>query len=401
MTAPSAQQEWSRGWGLPLVGMLGVTGPAAFAYSNGVFMDRMTGEFGWSHTDFSAALTIQMLMGVVLGPLAGRVLDRVGSRRILLWGIPPMGLALSLLGLANGAVWQWCLLAALYAPLTLGAIPAAWIAGTISRFDKSRGLAISVVLAGIGVATAIWPIIAADLVQRIGWRLAFPAMGLGWVLVVYPLMLVLFKPAQVSTPAGSLAAPGKLGPLLRSRLFLCLICGATLFSSVQLALIANLVPILKQTGLDLGSAAHLAALTGLFSIAGRIGTGFLLDRLPTRPVAVIAFSLPLAVIALLNLVTPTHLQLALAASLLGLAAGSEMDVVTYLVARRFDPRLFGSVYAIIQAAVSIGASLGVMLAGRLFDSTGAYASYYQTAVPTVIAATLLILLIPPALKQTA
>ena len=374
--------------------MLGVTGPAAFAYSNGVFMDRMTAEFDWSHTDFSAALTIQMLLGVVLGPLAGRLLDRIGSRRMLLWGIPPMGLALSLLGLANGAVWQWCLLAAIYAPLTMGAIPAAWIAGTMSRFDSARGLAISVVLAGIGVATAIWPIIAAYLAQKIGWRLAFPAMGLGWVLVVYPLMLWLFKPAPVTVSAAAGTAPGKMGPLLRSRLFLCLIAGAALFSSVQLALIANLVPILKISGLDLAGAARLAALTGLFSIVGRIGTGILLDRLPTRPLALVAFSLPLAVIALLSLDSPAQWQLGLAASLLGLAAGSEMDVVTYMVTRRFDPRLFGSIYAIIQAAVAICASLGVMLAGRLFDSTGGYASCYQTAVPTVIAATLLILLIP-------
>ncbi len=211
MTALTARQEWSRGWGLPVVGLLGVTGPAAFAYSNGVFMDRMTAEFGWSHTDFSAALTIQMLLGVVLGPLAGRLLDRIGSRRMLLWGIPPMGLALSLLGLANGSVWQWWLLAAIYAPLTMGAIPAAWIAGTMSRFDTARGLAISVVLAGIGVATAIWPVIAAYLAQQIGWRLAFPAMGLGWVLVVYPLMLVLFKPAPVTVSAAAEQLRAKWG----------------------------------------------------------------------------------------------------------------------------------------------------------------------------------------------
>lgn len=390
----SARQEWARGWALPLVGLLGVTGPAAFAYSNGVFLDKMTTEFRWSHTDFSAALTIQMLVGVILGPLAGRVLDRIGPRRMLLWGIPPLGLALSMLGLANGAVWQWWLLAAIYAPLTMGAIPAAWIAGTMSRFDASRGLAISIVLAGIGVATAAWPVIAAQLSQTIGWRLAFPAMGLGWAMLVYPLMLIFFKPAPLAPAVQTTAATTGLSPILRSRTFLCLITGAALFSSVQLALIANLVPILKGHGLDLGSAARLAALAGLSSIIGRIGTGYLLDRVATRPLALAAFGLPLAAILLLATGEPSLLQLGLAAALIGLAAGSEMDVVTYLVTRRFDPRLFGSVYSIIQAAVSVSAGLGVLLAGRLFDRSGSYDSYYLSAVPTVLVASLLIAFIP-------
>ena len=71
-----------------------------------------------------------------------------------------------------------------------------------------------------------------------------------------------------------------------------------------------------------------------------------------------------------------------------------MDVVTYLVTRRFDPQKFGSIYSIIQTAVSIGAALGVLLAGRLFDRSGSYDLYYASAVPTVLLASALIALIP-------
>ena len=51
---------------------------AAYSYSSGVFMVAMTAEFGWSRAQFSSALTVQMLAGLLIVPFAGRVLDRLG-----------------------------------------------------------------------------------------------------------------------------------------------------------------------------------------------------------------------------------------------------------------------------------------------------------------------------------
>jgi predicted MFS family arabinose efflux permease len=301
--------------------------------------------------------------------------------------------------LTNGAVWQWWLLASVYAICTLGVIPAAWVTGTIVSFNSSRGLALSVVLAGIGVATAFWPVIAAQLSGSIGWRLAFPVMAGGWAMLVFPLTVLLFKPAQIVGAEKVRSEVPPVRPILKTREFWCLLGAGGIFASVQLALIIHLVPIVRQVGLDLTTAASLAGLTGLCSIVGRVGTGMLLDWVPTRPLALIAFSLPLLVMAILATGSSSLPLLMAAAGLLGLSAGAETDIVTYLATRRFDHRVFGTIYSIFQSGFAICASIGPLLAGWIFDVNGSYLNYYFAAVPLILLSTLFIMLVPAEPKE--
>ena len=397
MSENTRRAEWARSWPLPLIAMLGLTGPAAYAYSSGIFMEEMTRDLGWTKTEFSSALTLQMLLGIVVGPLAARVLDRIGPRRMLLIGIVPFAIGLSLLGTTSAAMWHWWALAAFLSLATAGVILAAWISGVVQNFDQSRGLAISVCLAGIGLATAIWPPLVAWLVGNLGWRATFPAMAFGWALVLLPLTFFFYKPAHKPVRRREVAPElPPLGPVLRSTTFWFLLGAAGLFSSIQLPLIVNLVPIARLQGVSLQTAAAIAGMIGLFSIAGRIGTGILLDIVPTRPVAIGAFLLVLPVIGLLATAEGSVPLLLVAAALLGLAAGSEIDVVTYLCSRRFDPRIFGSVYTILQTGIAVCASLGPLLAGRLFDLTGSYDRFFVVAaVLNVIATALIVVVLKP------
>ena len=393
MSENTRRAEWTRSWPLPFISMLGLTGPAAYAYSSGIFMEEMTRDLGWTKTEFSSALTLQMLFGIVVGPLAARVLDRIGPRRMLLIGIVPFAVGLSLLGTTSAAMWHWWTLVAFYSLATAGVILAAWISGVVQSFDQSRGLAISVCLAGIGLATAIWPPLVAWLIGNLGWRATFPAMAFGWALVLLPLTFFFYKPAHKPIQREVAADLLPLRPVLRSKTFWLLLGAAGLFSSIQLPLIVNLVPIARLQGVSLQTAAGIAGMIGLFSIAGRIGTGVLLDMVPTRPLALAAFTLVLPVMALLTLADGSVPVLIIAAALLGLAAGSEIDVVTYLCSRRFDPQIFGSVYTILQTGIAVCASLGPLLAGRLFDLTGSYDRFFVVAVILDVIATALILIV--------
>jgi predicted MFS family arabinose efflux permease len=393
MTSLSARPEWASAWPLPIVAMFGVAGSVIFPYSGGILMQEMTTTFGWSRTQFSTGFFVQTILNLITLPVAGWLVDRMGSRRVVLLGIVPYVLSLSLFELANGAIWQWWLLCALLAACQALVCPPVWVTAVVGRFHASRGLALAVTLAGLGVGTMIWPVLAAFYLRTLGWRTTFAALALSWAVVAVPMTWkFFFGPSQ--SVAMARAEPRSYGTALRSRTFLCLIVASGLFSSAYFGAIVHLVPLLRANGLDLATAASVSGLAGLFGIIGRLSTGYLLDRLPTRPIGVVVFLSPILTSGLLLSGRGSLLLSAIAVALLGLAVGAEYDIVTFIAARRFGREVFGSIYSIFTAIIALCSALGPILAGAVFDRTGSYDLYLVIMMPMVLAGAMLIARVP-------
>jgi len=395
MTAANARQEWATRWQLPLVCMIGISGSAMFAFAGGVYMESVTAAFGWSRAQYSSAFMLMMVSGLVLGPLTGMLIDRVGPRKVALAGIVPFALTISLFGLVQGALWQWYAICLLLSAFQAMISQIVWVKAVVSRFDHSRGLALAVTLAGLGLGSFVWPLMAAACIETIGWRAAFAAMAALYVVVALPLVFLFFHGA----PDGGEAKPDRrqkppLGKTIRSVTFIGLAIAAGLFAASYYGLSVHFVPVLKASGFELKAAAGIAGLIGLFSIAGRLTTGFLLDRFPTRVVGVAAFLLPLVTVTCL-LAFPGSVPAAIVAvAFLGFASGAELDIVTYIVARRFGQEMFGAIYAALMSFISVCASIGPVVAGALYDSSHSYAGWLAVVVPAVLVATAIIAWIP-------
>lgn len=403
MSTLSARQEWARHWSLPLLAMMGVAGSATFGYSSGVFMEVMTKEFGWSRAQFSAAFTVQMVLGLLVGPLIGRLIDRVGPRRIGLIGIFAFAASLSSLGLANGSSAQWWLLGAVQAIGTAMIASPMWLSAVIPRFHASRGLALAVSLAGVGVATAVWPILAALGIESIGWRATFPALAIGWAVLIFPFawFILTDPPVQAAEPsAASIPAQGSYWAALRSRSFLFVTLAGGIFAGISYGMILHLVPLVQERGFSLSQAAGLTGIMGVFVIGGRLATGFLLDKLPTRPLSVAIFLLPIGVCLLLWLGAGNPFAPMAAAALLGLATGSEIDVVVFIISRRFGREIFASVFAVTLSFFSVLAASGPLLASALYDTYQSYDPYLIISIPLILLATILIAFVPAAPAAT-
>jgi len=380
-------------WPLPLVSMLGYVGGATFAYSSGVFMQELTREFGWSRAEFSTAFTIHSLVALVMAPFIGRLIDRIGPRRMALIGIVPFVCGLSLFALADGSIWQWwgiAFLEALLASMIGGAV---WVKAVVTRFNASRGLALATVLAGSGVATTVWPVVAAFYIAHLGWRMSYPAMALSWGVLMLPLAWLFFADAvdddAEGGPARRTIPLGDLKHVFLSRSFISLALAGAIFSALTLGLLLHLVPIFQEAGLNLTSAAGIAGLTGIFAIIGRLSTGLLLDLLPTRPLAVTIFLLPLAISALLWNFDGSLTMAVAAVIILGFVSGADGDIIAYLISRGFEPGVFATIYSLMVAILSISSSIGPLISASIYDRWGSYDYYFLAMIPmALVAATL-------------
>jgi MFS family permease len=392
----ASRKEWSRSWALPFVAAIGISGATLFPYVSSLLLVPVTHSFGWTRAQFSLGLILQIPIGIVAGPYFGRLIDRLGSRRVLLAGIPCAAFGLSLPGFIGPSIWQWWSMAVLLGLMMAPILPIGWMAAIVARFDASRGLALAIALAGIGLGAAVWPVLGSLVIRSLGWRAAFPVLGLGWGLVLFPLSFATL-PRELSEPGfGDVNGLGKapVWETLRSKTAILLITAGSLFILAMNGLNFNLVPILSGLGYSLARSAGIAGLAGLAAIAGRIGTGIVLDHVPTRPLAVGMFLLPLAAIALFEQATGPSWTTLAAAGLLGFCLGAESDIIAFIASRRFERRVYASAYAIVSAIFSVCAAIGPFLASSVYDTHHSYRLFFLGAGSAILSGAILLIFLP-------
>ena len=398
MADAQARREWREGWPLPLTSAIGYGAGVAQIYSFGLFIAPLQRQFGWSRTATSSGLTVLSAI-LLLAPLAGTLIDRWGPRTIAIPGMLFYCAALASLSLAGHALWTWWLLWVLVGLGTLAIQPTTWASAVVSRFDHTRGLALSVTLCGSGLGAAILPLVTNRLLLSFGWRGAYGALGGVLALVSVPLLVLFFRDAKdlqskrVQSGAG-LHLPAANGmtfaEALRSSRFWRLAIVSFLAVGAIVALLVHFVPILTWKGLARTKAAEIAGVIGIGSIAGRLITGVLLDRINGSIVGAVGFSLPILVLLTLILAAANIPITAAAALLFGLTLGCEIDVLGYLTSRHFGMRNFGAVFGMLVGLQSLAVGAGPAIAAFVFDRTGSYQLVLIGLVPVFAASAILI-----------
>jgi cyanate permease len=144
--------------------------------------------------------------------------------------------------------------------------------------------------------------------------------------------------------------------------------------------VTHLVALLTDRGISPGGAALSASLLGGSSLLGRVGVGWVLDRLFGARVAFVVFLITALGILLLAR-AETLVAGCVAAALIGVGAGGEADITPYLLTRYYGMRAFSTLYGITWTFYAIAGAIGPVILGRAFDSTGSY-----TALLTLLAA---------------
>jgi predicted MFS family arabinose efflux permease len=375
-------QEWKRGWTLVLAAAAGFSFMSVITSGMGAFFGPLAEEFGWNRTTLSLGMAIGGIINILLSPFMGAVIDRLGPRRMALPGLVLLMLATAGFGLANGSVMQWNGLWLFYGLAQLTVMMSVWTAAVAGAFTAGRGLAMGMTLTGAAVAQTLMPVLATTLIADFGWRLAFAFVGFGWGGVALVLCLLFFRNPKVSTSAAREAAhdTSRLDGLTisqawRDRALWSIAISTFLVMALTSGLFIHQIPILTDAGVSREHAAWLAALGGVAGIAGKLLTGGMMDRY--NPNWVGGITLGITAVAFAFLIDGVRSEPFIVVAILvnGYAAGTKLQICSYLTARYAGLRNYGSIFGFMVSMIAIGAASGPIIAGRAYDLTGGYTPF--------------------------
>ena len=377
--------EWRAGWTLVLAAGLGCGAGTIHFHSVGVMIVPLEQAMGWSRSEISGGMLIASLSVGIVTFFAGAVADRIGARRVAITGLTLYALALIGIGFSGPTLLSWYAAWSFLALVQGMATAVIFAVAVVSRFSKHRGLALGITLSGSGLVITTVPPFALWLTETWGWSAAYFGLAALIYLIPLPFLLAFFRDAhdlarskavQKSAAAFEDARAGKKGLSIRVALtgrhawrlafsFLVLAIGVATF-------LVHLQPMLIGSGMSARTAAYIASVVGPSLIVGRLITGAVLDRLRTPIVAGIVAVFP-AMCCLLMLNFNGSIAVAIVvAIMLGVATGSEGDVLSYIVAEYMGEKNYGALFSVIGGIVGLGFGVAPYIAGLIYDIFGSY-----------------------------
>ena len=409
LTKEAAVQTRDRifyGWWIVVASVVGLFLSLAplVTFTLGVFLKPLNQEFHWNRAEISFAYTLCTLSGSAALPLIGRIVDRYGVRVVVIPSLLLFGTCLMSTYFLSAHLWHLYVLYLAIGLVSSGTTPLPYARVISHWFDKKRGLALGLAMAGVGLGSLVMPSLTHTLVTAGGWRTAYVCLGLLVIVIAVPTVGLLLRdtpeslglrpdgeaplPIETTEPRHQLVGL-RCSEAWRTSTFWLMTVAFFLVSMATSGAIVHLIPLLTDRGVSAQSAAFAASLSGGTVLVGRVWAGHLLDRF-FAPYVTMSFFLAL-MLGLLLLWSGVSGPLAfVAAMLVGLGLGAEVDIIGYLVGRYFGLRAFGEIYGYVFAIFYLGGGVGPFLMGKGFDATGSYSLVLGSfVVLTLIASVLL------------
>jgi MFS family permease len=357
-------------------------------YGLTLFIKPVIAEFGWSYLEVSSAIAITGVLVGILSPVIGGFVDRFGSRKVVLISSVVVGTSFIILGFTNSIFTFYLAFAVMAAGSSgIGSIPLQAVIG--NWFRRRMGFAMGIASAGVGLGGLLLPAIA-WLILTWDWRTASFAVGVGICIVMPALAMVLrqrpeeygyypdgdkpsplFQTGSTGRPVPETADGVTARKALTTRTFWLLALAYSIYFMGLNAVILHVVPFLQSVNLEPATAAFLATALAIISNVGRVGYGYLGDRIPRKHAFAITFlsqALGLTVV----LFAPSALALGLFVLLYGTGYGGSVALSSAMTREYFGRIAFGAIQGWFFAATTLAGMAGPMFAGWIFDINQSY-----------------------------
>ncbi len=348
----------------------------------GIFFNPLVGEFSWSRAAISGAASVsQILIG--LGAIVlGNLNDRFGPRILMTFCGILLGLGYFLMSQVN-SIWQLYLFYGVIVGMGTSGTDVILLSTTARWFIKRRGMMSGIVKIGTGVGIMTVPLAAAWLISTYEWRTSYIIIGIALsILVVLGSQLLRRDPAQCKQfPDGeetgyiangdTIEAGLSIKEAIHTRRF-WMLCPAylTIVFSCN-TIIVHIVPHVVDLGFSASFAATVLAAIGGASIIGRFTMGITTDKIGSKRALLVCFLILIAALLWLQMAGDLWMLL-LFALVYGFCHGGFFALMSPAVAEFFGTHSHGLIFGIVIFSGSVGGSLGPLISGRIFDTTGSY-----------------------------
>ena len=372
-------------------------------YGPGIYLVELHRRHGWPISLISFAITTYYILGAGLVACVGDVFERFGPRRTVLVAVAALGIGVLALTQADRP-WQ---LYVAFAVMTVGwagmsiaaisAIVAPW-------FERKRGLAVSLALNGASFGGVLLVPLWTFLIAALGFGPAALAMVGTMVGLLVPLVaLVLHRGPEalgllpdgaasrhIRRAAERPAAPLDRQRLLRSPRFWTITAPFALGLLAQVGFLTHQLAFLGEH-LGTGGAALAVSLTTAAAIVGRVGTGFVVDRIDRRLASASNFGLQIIALSTM-LGRPSILLLYTGCVLFGLGVGNMITFPSLIVQVEYPREHFNRVVSLTTAITQVTLAFGPGLLGWVRDRWGSYSAAWIVCIACDVVAAVVVLL---------
>lgn len=364
-------------------------------------------EFGWSYAQISLAASLRGMESGILAPVMGLLVDRWGPRKLLAIGAFLFGLGLIVLMFVNS-------LAMLYAAFALISIGMASLGSTvlfaavINWFRKRVSFALSIVTAGFAFGGLLVPLVTI-LIDTFGWRHAMLYMGVGtWVTCLPAALLVRHKPEQygykidgepITGHHGKAKAEATESAIPARRILMSStfwhVAPALLYQTLVISAVnTHAMPYLTTISVPRTAASLVASAIPVMSMFGRLGFGWVGDRMDKRKVITIGFIMMGLGLLVYSLVGFSIWLLVPSVLLIGGGWGGSAVMRPAMLGEYFGRRSFGTVHGFTAGLMMAGQVAGAPIAGWVYDTWSAYQGIWLVLAVVSIPAILTIMRTP-------
>lgn len=367
-----------------------------------LFTVPVTEDLGISRTEFGTFSTILSILGMVLSPVAGKVLAVKNTRIIMSVSLLAAVIGYTCLSFVQNVVLLYVL--ALIIGTGSAFCTTVPIAVVLTRwFVKDRSKAMSITFAGSSVGAMILSPVISSIIESMGWRMAFRILGLGMLVILVPVvfLLVRSKPedkglralgADEAVASGAAADAGLTGlplrELRRHPTFWVYVTGIFVML-LTMGAMYHMPAHITGVGISADLAATFVSIYSLIAIFGKLLMGAVFDRFGVKA-GILLGTVCMGLCYVFLLIAKTFPMFIVVAVFYGLGSAHGTIFPPTLTSKLYGSKYYSEIFGFVNAFASLSMAVCNLIMAAPYDITGSYTLAWIIGLAAAVFATILL-----------